>query len=113
MCTDCKTLRRLKYTLLRIQVCVCVCVCGTHRVELLPEPLRELSVLQPGSALAPLGLAEGRGEPLHLGAQLPRVPLQVQHLALPLGLAALQLQPQRMPALLQLLGGGGGRKKKI
>lgn len=80
---------------------------GTHGVELLPEPLRVLAVLQLGSTLVPLGLAEGLAEPLHLGAQLPRIPLQVAHLALPLGLAALQLQPQLMPALLQLLHGGG------
>lgn len=62
-----------------------------------------LAVLQLGSALVPLGLSEGPGEPLHLGAQLPHIPLQVPHLALPLGLTALQLQPQLMPALLQLL----------
>ena len=65
-----------------------------------------LAVLQLSSTLVPLRLAEGLSEPLHLGAQLPHIPLQFHHLALPLGLAALQLQPQLMPALLQLLHSG-------
>lgn len=82
-------------------------MCGTYSVELLLEALSVLAVLQLGSTLVPLGLAEGLGEPLHLGAQLPHIPLQVPHLALPLGLTALQLQPQLMPALLQLLHRGG------
>lgn len=77
----------------------------THGVQLLPESPSVLAVLQLGSTLVPLGLAEGLGEPLHLGAQLPHIPLQIPHLALPLGLAALQLLPQLMPALLQLLQG--------
>lgn len=73
---------------------------GTHCTELLPESLCVLAVLQPGSTLVPLGLTERLSEPLHLAAQLPRIPLQVPPLALPLGLAGLQLQPQLMPALL-------------
>lgn len=64
-------------------------MCGTHGVELLPKSLRVLAVLQLGSTLVPLCLAEGLCEPLHLGAELPHIPLQVPHLALPLGLAAL------------------------
>lgn len=85
----------------------------THGVQLLPEPLSVLAVLQLGSALVPLGLAEGLGEPLHLGAQLPHIPLQVPHLALPLGLAALQLLPQLIPALLQLLQGWKDSRRSI
>lgn len=80
--------------------------CGTHSVELLPESLSVLVVLQLDSTLVPLGLGEGLGEPLHLGAQLPRIPLQLHHLALPLGLAAIELQPQLMLALLQFLHRG-------
>lgn len=76
---------------------------GTHSVELISEFLCVLAVLQLGSALVPLGLAEGPGQPLHLATQLPHIPLQLAHLALPLGLAALQLLPQLMPALLQRL----------
>lgn len=75
-------------------------------MELLPESPSVLAVLQLSSALVPLRLAEGLCEPLHLGAQLPHILLQVDHLTLPLGLAALQLQPQLMPALLQLLQRG-------
>lgn len=76
---------------------------GTHSVELLPESLSVLVVLQLDPTLVPLGLSEGLGEPLHLGGQLPRIPLQLRHLALPLGLAAIELQPQLMLALLQFL----------
>lgn len=76
---------------------------GTHSAELLPESLSVLVVLQLDPTLVPLGLGEGLGEPLHLGGQLPRIPLQLHHLALPLGLAAIELQPQLMLALLQFL----------
>lgn len=76
---------------------------GTHSFELLLEPLSVLVVLQLSSTLVPLSLAERPGKLLHLGAQLPRIPLQVSHLALPLGLVALQLQSHLMFSLLQLL----------
>lgn len=76
---------------------------GTHLTEQLLESLAVLAVLLPVSAAVPLGFGQSPGEPLHLGPQFPHIPLQLRHLALPLRLAVLELEPQLMLALLQPL----------
>lgn len=76
---------------------------GTHLCEHLPESLAVLAVLLTVSAPVPLRFGQSLGEPLHFGPQFPHIPLQLQHLALPLRLAALELEPQLMLTLLQPL----------
>ena len=77
---------------------------STHGTELLSQSLGTFTVVLLGPALLPLCLVDGLSQPLHLGPQLAHIPLQLPHLALPLRLAAGQLQTQLMPALLQQLG---------
>ena len=95
---------------LHVCMSMCVCVCGvcvvcvvTHGLQLLAEALVLFGVLLLVAVLGPVGLAQLGAELLGLGAQLPGVPLQLRHLTLPLRLAALQLHPQLIAPLLQLL----------
>lgn len=76
---------------------------GTDLSEHLPKSLTVLAVLLVVSAPATLGFGQSFVEPLYLGPQFPHIPLQLRHLALPLRLAALELEPQLMLTLLQAL----------
>jgi len=75
----------------------------TDRLQLFSESLALLAVLMLQSGLLAVSLAQSLGQCVHLRLHLLHISLQLRHLALPLSLTDVQLAPQLVSALLELL----------